>query len=59
MKTIFFLLSFTFILSGCYSGVGFGVGTSVGSHGGVGTTIHAGSDGQVHGSVGVGTGGYL
>jgi len=56
MKTILFL---TFILSGCYTGAGLGVGTSIGNHGGVGTNVHVGSDGQVHGSVGVGVGGYL
>ena len=59
MKTILFLLSLAFTLGGCYSGVGLGVGTSIGDHGGVGTNVHVGSDGQVHGSVGVGVGGRL
>lgn len=59
MKTILFLTVFTFLLSGCYTGIGIGAGTSIGSHGGVGTNVHIGSDGQVHGSVGVGVGGSL
>lgn len=59
MKTIIFLLSLAFLLNGCYSGIGIGVGTAIGNHGGVGTNVHLGSDGQVHGSVGLGLGGYL
>jgi len=59
MKTILLFLSIAFVLSGCYSGVGLGVGTSIGNHSGVGTNVHVGSDGQVHGSLGVGVGGSL
>ena len=59
MKTILFLLSFAFVLSGCYSSIRLGVGTSIGNNAGAGTNVHVGSDGQVHGSVGMGIDGHL
>ena len=59
MKTILFLLSFAFVLSGCYSGFGLGFGTSIGNHTNVGTNVYVRSDGQVHGSVGMGIDGHL
>jgi len=54
MRTILFLLSLSFMLNSCYSGIGLGVGTSIGNHGGIGTDVEVGSDGQIHGSISVG-----
>jgi len=59
MKTILFLCSFIPMLSGCNSGIGLGIGTSIGNHGAVGTNVEIGNDTQVHGSITVGAGGYL
>jgi UDP-3-O-[3-hydroxymyristoyl] glucosamine N-acyltransferase len=53
-KSLFFLL-LSFALSGCYSSVGVGSAAPLGKHGVIGSTVSVGSDGRVHGNVGVGT----
>jgi len=59
MKNILFLILSTFMLHGCYSGIGLGVGTDIGNGIGVGSNVQLGSDGQIHGSIGMGIGGSL
>ena len=55
IKKILLCLVMTILLGGCYSSVGVGTAAPIGNHGVVGSTVSVGSDGRVHGNVGVGT----
>jgi len=55
MKLYIFLIFTAFCIQGCYSSVGIGGGIPLGNSGVIGSTVQVGSDGRVHGNVGVGT----
>ena len=53
------IISTMLSFSGCTEptlGAGVGVGVPIGGSGALGTSINVGSDGQIHGSIGIGTG---
>ncbi len=49
------LLTITLWLQGCYSNVGVGTTAPLGKHSVVGSSVTVGSDGQLHGNIGIGT----
>jgi serine acetyltransferase len=55
MKKSLFFLTVSWMLTGCYSTIGAGTAVPLGKHGVVGSTVSVGSDGRLHGNVGVGT----
>lgn len=54
-KKVLLALLFTLLLEGCYSSVGASTAMPVGKYGSVGSSVSVGSDGMLHGNVGVGT----
>jgi len=55
IKRMLLWLGTAMLLGGCYSSVGVGTAAPIGKHGVVGSTVSVGSNGRVHGNVGVGT----
>ena len=55
IKRTLLWLGISLVLGGCYSSVGVGTAAPIGKHGVVGSSVSVGSDGRVHGNVGVGT----
>jgi len=56
IKILIITLFTLFFITGCNAGLGLGGSIPIGNVGNIGTGVTVGSDGQVHGSVGVGTG---
>ena len=55
IKRTLLWLGISLVLSGCYSSVGVGTAAPIGKHSVIGSTVSVGSEGRVHGNVGVGT----
>ena len=54
MKLLFIMLIALFMLSGCYTGLGINSSIPIGNMGSIGTGVTVGSDGKVHGNIGLG-----
>jgi len=55
MKLSVILLLVSFMLQGCFSSVGVGGGIPIGNSGIATSSVQVGSDGRVHGNIGLGT----